>query len=218
MLLSIRFQGAITVNSTSTQPLADGAGVYESYPCWQPRTNVFGSPERHCSPLRSLLGTLRRCLQRPRCAQFRQPGFEQPDLDKWMSRLYQCTQVPGGRPTIEQCDGRFRWLRGDGRTRGFGRPILELWRRRATIPPAARSTPLRHQIAELNAAVASRIYQKSVDQWREVNCASDHAAWQRHHTRHRGNETGASSTVVRVGTTNSGAFNAPVVFRHVIRR
>lgn len=142
-------------------------------------------------------------------------GFEQPALHTAGCRVYiAASQVPGWNTTHR--DHTTENSGGCIVPAGFNQsaPILEIWRtpRNNTSGGnvAARSGT---QIAELNAEVASRIYQNVC----LIN--GERVDWRFSH-RGRGSasahdrmemKVGATSTVVGVGTTNSGNFLAPVV-------
>ena len=148
-------------------------------------------------------------------------GFEQPDLTTNGCRVYiNSSQVPGWQTThpnnATENSGGCVVTGGLGASPG---PILELWRTpRNNSSGGTVNAPEGVQIAELNAAAASRIYQNvCLVNGEQVNWRFSH--------RGRGSATtrdiaemkiGASSTVVRVGTTNSGAFDTPVVFQGAV--
>ena len=143
-------------------------------------------------------------------------GFEQPDLATAGCRVYiNATQVPGWQTTHPnngtENSGGCVVAGGLGASPG---PILELWQTpRDNSSGGTVSAPEGNQIAELNAVVASRIYQNvCLINGEQVNWRFSH--------RGRGSSTtrdvaemkvGASGTVVRVSTTNSGAFDTPIV-------
>jgi uncharacterized repeat protein (TIGR01451 family) len=143
-------------------------------------------------------------------------GFEQPDLATAGCRVYiNTSQVPGWQTThpnnTTENSGACVVAGGLGTSPG---PILELWQTpRDNSSGGTVNAPEGNQIAELNAVVASRIYQNvCLINGEQVNWRFSH--------RGRGSNTvrdvaemkvGASGTVVRVGTTNSGAFDTPVV-------
>ena len=143
-------------------------------------------------------------------------GFEQPDLVTAGCRVYiNASQVPGWQTThpdnATENSGGCVVAGGLGTSPG---PILELWQTpRDNSSGGTVNAPEGNQIAELNAAVASRIYQNvCLINGEQVNWRFSH--------RGRGSNTvrdvaemkvGASGTVVRVGTTNNGAFDSPVV-------
>ena len=142
-------------------------------------------------------------------------SFEQPNLVTPGCRVYiAASQVPGWNTTHPNAVAQN--VGGCIEPAGFAQtaPILELWRtprdNGSGGPVNARSGT---QIAELNADVASRIYQNVC----LIN--GERVAWRFSH-RGRGSATtpdlaelkvGASAAVVRVGTTNSGVFSPVVV-------
>ncbi len=143
-------------------------------------------------------------------------GFEQPNLTTNGCRVYiNSAQVPGWQTThpatTTENSGGCVVAGGLGASPG---PILELWRTpRNNSSGGQVDAPQGVQIAELNAAAASRIYQNVC----LIN--GERVNWRFSH-RGRGSATirdiaemkvGASGTVVRVGTTNSGAFDTPIV-------
>lgn len=142
-------------------------------------------------------------------------SFEQPALQTTGCRVYiAASQVPGWNTTHPATPTEN--VGGCVVPAGFAQtaPILELWRTPRDSasggPVIARSGT---QIAELNAVVASRIFQNiCLINGGRVNWRFSH--------RGRGSATtrdlmvmkvGATSTVVQVGTTNSGASDTPVV-------
>ena len=143
-------------------------------------------------------------------------GFEQPDLATTGCRVYiNATQVPGWQTThantATENSGGCVLAGGLGASPG---PILELWQTpRDNSSGGTVNAPEGNQIAELNAAVASRIYQNVC----LIN--GERVNWRFSH-RGRGSSTvrdvaqmkiGASGTVIQVGTTNNGAFDTPAV-------
>ena len=143
-------------------------------------------------------------------------GFEQPNLTTAGCRVYiNSTQVPGWQTThpnhATENSGGCVVAGGLGVSPG---PIVELWRTpRNNSSGGAVNAPQGVQIAELNAAAASRIYQNVC----LIN--GERVNWRFSH-RGRGSSSvrdvaemkvGASATVVRVGTTNNGSFDAPIV-------
>lgn len=147
---------------------------------------------------------------------FHNLGFEQPDLVTNGCRVYiNSAQVPGWQTThpdnTTENSGGCVVAGGLGTSPG---PILELWQTpRNNSSGGTVNAPEGNQIAELNAAAASRIYQNVC----LVN--GERVNWRFSH-RGRGSDTvrdvaemkvGASGTVIRVGTTNNGAFDAPIV-------
>ncbi len=142
-------------------------------------------------------------------------GFEQPGLVTPGCRVYiAASQVPGWQTTHPPAATEN--VGGCVVPGGFNQtaPILELWRTpRDNASGGTVNAPEGVQIAELNAVVASRIYQNIC----LVN--GERVSWRFSH-RGRGSATvrdvaemkiGASSTIVRVGTTNSGASDPIVV-------
>ncbi len=142
-------------------------------------------------------------------------GFEDPALVAPGCRVYiAASQVAGWNTTHPSLTTQN--VGGCTVPAGFNQtaPILELWR----TPRDASSGGVVNarsgvQIAELNAEVASRIYQNV------CLIAGEPVNWRFSH-RGRGSATvhdqmefkvGATSTIVRVGTTNNGAFLAPIV-------
>ena len=147
---------------------------------------------------------------------FQNLGFEQPDLTTNGCRVYiNSAQVPGWQTThpdnATENSGGCVVAGGLGTSPG---PVLELWQTpRNNSSGGTVSAPEGNQIAELNAVVASRIYQNVC----LVN--GERVNWRFSH-RGRGSDTvrdvaemkvGASGTVIRVGTTNNGAFDTPIV-------
>lgn len=141
-------------------------------------------------------------------------SFEQPALQTPGCRVYIAdAQVPGYATThpAQATEN----VGGCVVPAGFAQtaPIMELWRTpRDNGSGGAVNAPNGVQIAELNAAVASRIYQNIC----LIN--GETIGWRFNH-RGRGSASvhdqaelklGAASTVVRVGTTNTGAFLPPV--------
>ncbi len=142
-------------------------------------------------------------------------SFEQPALQTPGCRVYIAdAQVPGyvttHPPAVTQNVGGCVVPDGFAQTA----PIIELWRTpRDNASGGVVNAPDGVQIAELNADVASRIFQNVC----LVN--GERIDWRFNH-RGRGSATvrdqaemkiGATATVVRVATTNNGAFDAPVV-------
>ena len=147
--------------------------------------------------------------------QFVNLGFEDPALVTPGCRVYiAASQVPGWNTTHPAYATQN--VGGCVVPAGFNQtaPILELWRTpRDNASGGTVNARSGVQIAELNAEVASRIYQNV------CLVAGEPVNWRFSH-RGRGSATvhdqmelrvGASNTVVRVGTTNTGAFLAPVV-------
>ena len=148
-------------------------------------------------------------------------GFEQPDMATAGCRVYiNATQVPGWQTThpnqATENSGGCVVAGGLGASPG---PILELWRTpRNNDSGGTVNARNGTQIAELNAAVSSRIFQNVC----LIN--GERVEWRFSH-RGRSSATvrdiadmkiGASSTIVRVGTTNNGAINTPVVSQGVV--
>lgn len=142
-------------------------------------------------------------------------SFEQPALATPGCRVYIAdAQVPGY--TTSHPAQATENVGGCVVPGGFAQtaPIIELWRTpRDNASGGVVNAPAGVQIAELNAAVASRIFQNVC----LINNERIH--WRFHH-RGRGSATahdlarfvvGADTSVVSVGTTNTGAFLAPVV-------
>jgi uncharacterized repeat protein (TIGR01451 family) len=142
-------------------------------------------------------------------------GFEAPALVTPGCRVYiAATQVPGWQTThvatASENSGGCVVPGGFVQTA----PILELWRTpRDNSSGGSVSAPQGVQIAELNAAAASRIYQNVC----LIN--GEKVSWRFSH-RGRGSASvrdiaemkiGASGTVVRVGTTNNGASDPLIV-------
>lgn len=142
-------------------------------------------------------------------------GFEEPALAAPGCRVYiAASQVQGWNTTHPV----FTTQNVGGCTvpAGFNQtaPILELWRTpRDNASGGIVNARSGVQVAELNAEVASRIYQNV------CLIAGEPVNWRFSH-RGRGSATthdqmefkiGATSTIVRVGTTNNGSFLAPVV-------
>lgn len=148
-------------------------------------------------------------------------SFEQPNLATAGCRVYiAASQVPGWNtthtPFATQNVGDCVVPAGFSQTA----PILELWRTpRDNASGGMVNARSGSQIAELNAEVASRIYQNVC----LINGES--VSWRFSH-RGRGStsvhdqmemKVGATSTVVRVGTTNNGSFLTPVVSQGTIQ-
>lgn len=142
-------------------------------------------------------------------------SFEQPALVTPGCRVYIAdAQVPGY--TTSHPAQATENVGGCVVPGGFAQtaPIIELWRTpRDNASGGTVNAPAGVQIAELNAAVASRIFQNVC----LIN--NERIAWRFNH-RGRGSATthdqasfvvGASTNVVSVGTTNNGAFLAPIV-------
>lgn len=137
-------------------------------------------------------------------------GFENPALNTAGCRVYiNATQVPGWNTTHPNTgtenSGGCVVAGGLGATPG---PILEIWRTpRDNSSGGEVRAPEGVQIAELNAAQASRIYQNV------CLISGENVSWRFSH-RGRGSagvqdvaemKVGATGSVVRVGTTNSGS-------------
>ena len=142
-------------------------------------------------------------------------GFEQPALATPGCRVYiASSQVPGWQTTHPPAATEN--VGGCVVPGGFNQtaPVLELWRTpRDNSSGGAVNAPQGVQIAELNAVVASRIYQNIC----LIN--GERVDWRFSH-RGRGSASvrdiaemkiGASSTIVRVGTTNNGASDPVIV-------
>lgn len=141
-------------------------------------------------------------------------GFEQPGLVTPGCRVYiAASQVPGWNTTHRnhQTENSGGCVVPPGFTQNA--PIIEIWRTpRNNSSGGTVNARSGTQIAELNAEVASRIYQNVC----LIN--GERVDWRFSH-RGRGSATahdqmemkiGATSTVVRVGTTNNGSFTTPV--------
>lgn len=144
------------------------------------------------------------------------PSFESPALQTPGCRVYiGATRVPGwlSNHPAQAEENVVGCVVPAGFGSGGNLPLIELWRTpRDNSSGGAVSAPQGVQIAELNAAVASRLYQNvclingETFQWR-----FDH--------RGRASATvhdvanfvvGTSSVIAQVGTTNTGAFQTPV--------
>ncbi len=158
-----------------------------------------------------LAGTVQAQVQRG----FVNLGFEQPALQTPGCRVYiAASQVPGWNTTHPATPTEN--VGGCVVPPGFAQtaPILELWRTpRNNNSGGTVNARSGTQIAELNAVVASRIFQNVC----LIN--GERVGWRFSH-RGRGSDTvrdlmvmkvGASSSIVQVGTTNTGAFDAPAV-------
>lgn len=145
---------------------------------------------------------------------FNNLGFETPDLGVAGCRVYiAASQVPGWNTTHRN----HQTENSGGCTvpAGFSQsaPIIEIWRTpRNNSSGGTVNARSGIQIAKLNAEVPSRIYQNVC----LIN--GERVDWRFSH-RGRGSATthdqmemkvGATATVVRVGTTNTGAYLAPV--------
>jgi uncharacterized repeat protein (TIGR01451 family) len=148
-------------------------------------------------------------------------GFEQPAMNTAGCRVYiNSSQVPGWQTThpnqATENSGGCVVAGGLGASPG---PIIELWRTpRNNDSGGTVNARSGVQIAELNAAVSSRIFQNVC----LIN--GERVEWRFSH-RGRSSATvrdvadmkiGASSTIVRVGTTNNGAINTPVASQGVV--
>ena len=148
-------------------------------------------------------------------------GFEQPAMTTAGCRVYiNASQVPGWLTThpsqATENSGGCVVAGGLGASPG---PIIELWRTpRNNDSGGTVNARNGVQIAELNAAVSSRIFQNVC----LIN--GERVEWRFSH-RGRSSATvrdvadmkiGASSTIVRVGTTNNGATNPPVASQGVV--
>lgn len=138
-------------------------------------------------------------------------GFEQPVLSAAGCRVYINESQVTGWTTTHPPTGTQSSPTSCTAAGGLGAspgPILEIWRTpRDNASGGTVNAPEGVQIAELNAAVASRIYQNVC----LIN--GERVNWRFSH-RGRGSSTvydvaemkvGAASTIVRVGTTNTGA-------------
>ncbi len=148
-------------------------------------------------------------------------SFEAPDLQTAGCRVYiAASQVPGWDTTHPSAATEN--VGGCVVPAGFSQnaPIIEMWRTpRDNGSGGTVNARSGRQVAELNAVVASRIFQ------RVCLINGEEVEWRFSH-RGRGSATvpdvmrfgwGASgNTVVQVGTTNSGVFTAPVVSQGVI--
>ncbi|MFT3789767.1 MAG: hypothetical protein QM741_01560 [Rudaea sp.] len=163
------------------------------------------------------------CIAAPAFAQvqrsFANPGFETPDLVTAGCRVYiNQSQVPGWSTThanyaTENSGGCV--VNGSAGTTNLGTspgPIIELWKTpRNNSSGGEVDAPGGTQIAELNAALASRLYQSvCLMNGEQVNWQFDH--------RGRGSATtpdvanvviGGSTVVATVDTTNNGTFTTP---------
>lgn len=146
-------------------------------------------------------------------------GFEDPNLATAGCRVYiAASQVPGWETThtahVTENSGGCAVPSGFDQTA----PILEIWRTpRSSTSGGTVNARGGVQLAELNAAAASRIYQNVC----LIN--GENVRWRfSHRGRAPGSasstsfdrmemKVGATSTVVRVGTTNNGTFETPVV-------
>lgn len=143
-------------------------------------------------------------------------GFEQPDLATNGCRVYiNSSQVPGWETThpdaATENSGGCVVAGGLGTSPG---PILELWQTpRNNNSGGTVNAPQGNQIAELNAVVASRIYQNvCLINGEQVNWRFSHRGRSSGTVRDVAEmKVGASGTIIRVGTTNTGAVDAPVV-------
>lgn len=148
-------------------------------------------------------------------------GFEQPAMTTAGCRVYiNASQVPGWQTTHPnqntENNGGCVVAGGLGTSPG---PIIELWRTPRNndsggIVNARNGT----QIAELNAAASSRIFQNvCLINGERVEWRFSHRGRSSATTRDLADmKIGASSTIVRVGTTNNGAINTPVVSQGVV--
>lgn len=141
-------------------------------------------------------------------------SFEQPNLQTNGCRVYiAAAQVPGWNTTH-----RVQASENSGGCvvpPGFAQtaPILEIWRTpRSNNSGGVVNAPTGSQIAELNAADASRIYQNvCLINGERVDWRFSHRGRSSPTARDRMEmRVGATATVVRVGTTNTGAIDAPV--------
>lgn len=183
------------------------------------RREGCGSNRAKAGWMAGLLGIGALFVAAPAMAQvqrlFNNLSFETPNLVTPGCRVYiAASQVPGWNTThpnaTTQNVGSCVVPAGFNQTA----PILELWRTpRDNASGGVVNARSGNQIAELNADTASRIYQNIC----LIN--GERVIWRFSH-RGRGSATtpdqaelkvGASATVVRVGTTNNGAFTTPVV-------
>ncbi|HRO27627.1 MAG TPA: hypothetical protein PLD19_09360, partial [Luteimonas sp.] len=142
-------------------------------------------------------------------------SFEQPNLVTAGCRVYiAASQVPGWNTTH-----RNQATENSGGCvvpPGFAQtaPILEIWRTpRNNNSGGTVNAPTGSQIAELNAADASRIYQNvCLINGERVDWRFSHRGRSSATVRDRMEmKVGATATVVRIGTTNTGAIDTPVV-------
>lgn len=208
------------MNPSSNSAQADGARK-SCVPASAPsgKTRLAGTkprrwPGRHAALLFLLLaaGTTQAQVQRS----FNNLGFELPELTTSGCRVYiNSAQVPGWQTThpnnATENSGGCVVAGGLGTSPG---PILELWQTpRDATSGGTVTAPEGDQIAELNAVVASRIYQNvCLINGERVNWRFSHRGRASATVRDVAEmKVGASATVVRVGTTNNGTFDAPVV-------
>ena len=210
------------MNSSSISAKADGAGK-SWVPASPPRVHSCGVVR--CKKLRQRAGRYVALLAMLLAAgatqaqvqrSFNNLGFELPELTTNGCRVYiNAAQVPGWQTThpnnATENSGGCVVAGGLGTSPG---PILELWQTpRDSSSGGTVTAPEGNQIAELNAVVASRIYQNvCLINGERVNWRFSHRGRASASVRDVAEmKVGASSTVIRVGTTNNGAFDTPVV-------
>lgn len=135
-------------------------------------------------------------------------SFEEPNLVTGACRVYiSHNQVPGWNTTHRS--QATENVGGCVVPAGFSQsaPIIEMWR----TPRSGVSARSGNQLAELNAERSSRIYQNvCLIEDERVSWRFSHRGRQSSSARDVADmKVGASTTIVRVGTTNSGSFDAP---------